>query len=359
MFRKFWDILAFILLGFPAVASEQAPAWLRQAAGTSVPAYGNNVPYVVLQDQARLDVDESGHITKTTTRTIKILLKEGRESAAAQVVYNSDTDKVREFRAWLIQPDGKVKKYDKADTVDAALVSSDLYSDIRRKVISAAREADVGGVFGYEIVLEQRSIFNQCEYMFQSYAPVLISRLTVALPPHWTVECKTFNHSEIKPVTDGSSYVWELRELPYIQAEPSSPSIMNITPRIAVSYFPPPGFSSGGRSFKSWTDVSQWLSELNDPQFISNEEMSHKATDLIAGAHSEFEKIAAIARFVQQINYVSIQMGIGRGGGYRPHTATETFAKAYGDCKDKTNLMRALLKVIGIVAYPVSIFSGY
>jgi hypothetical protein len=34
------------------------------------------------------------------------------------------------------------------------------------------------------------------------------------------------------------------------------------------------------------------------------------------------------------------------------------FAKSYGDCKDKANLMRAMLKVVGITAIPVSIYSG-
>jgi len=34
------------------------------------------------------------------------------------------------------------------------------------------------------------------------------------------------------------------------------------------------------------------------------------------------------------------------------------FVKAYGDCKDKANLMRAMLKAVGITAFPVAIFSG-
>ena len=38
--------------------------------------------------------------------------------------------------------------------------------------------------------------------------------------------------------------------------------------------------------------------------------------------------------------------------------ATEVFAKSYGDCKDKANLMRAMLKIVGITAFPVSIYSG-
>ena len=70
------------------------------------------------------------------------------------------------------------------------------------------------------------------------------------------------------------------------------------------------------------------------------------------------EKIQSIARYVQGIQYISIQTGIGRGGGYRPHTAGDIFAKSYGDCKDKVTVMRAMLKAVGISSYPIGIYSG-
>jgi hypothetical protein len=77
--------------------------------------------------------------------------------------------------------------------------------------------------------------------------------------------------------------------------------------------------------------------------------------ELTANSKTEYEKIQAISRYVQQLQYISIQVGTGRGGGYRPHLATEVFAKSYGDCKDKANLMRAMLSVLKIEAYLVSI----
>ena len=83
-----------------------------------------------------------------------------------------------------------------------------------------------------------------------------------------------------------------------------------------------------------------------------------KAKQLTEGAKTELEKIRAIGRYVQDIQYISIQTNIGRGGGYRPRLATEVFAKSYGDCKDKANLMRSMLKVLGINSYLVSIYSG-
>ena len=61
---------------------------------------------------------------------------------------------------------------------------------------------------------------------------------------------------------------------------------------------------------------------------------------------------------MQSIRYISIDIGVSRGGGMRPRPATEVFARSYGDCKDKANLMRAMLKVLSITAYPVVIYSG-
>ena len=100
------------------------------------------------------------------------------------------------------------------------------------------------------------------------------------------------------------------------------------------------------------------LTELNEPQVALNEAIVQKARELTAGIESLMDKTRVIGRFAQRIKYVSIQTGIGRGGGYKPHSASEVLQKAYGDCKDKANVMRALLKAVGIESYPVSIYSG-
>src|SRR6185369_12340095 len=108
----------------------------------------------------------------------------------------------------------------------------------------------------------------------------------------------------------------------------------------------------------NWREVATWMSELEDPQVVVDDALARKAYELTALAKTEYEKIRAIAQYVQNIQYISIQTGIGRGGGYRPHASNLVFAKSYGDCKDKANLMRAMLKVVGITAIPVSIYSG-
>lgn len=341
------------------MAADDAPSWLRQVASSGVPAYDSKVPAVVLFKEQVVKVDDDGRVTTVERAAVRVLSNEGRGEARASVHYLTGTGKVRDMRAWMVRSSGNVKKYGKDNVLDIAAAPNDIFDEARIKLISAVEDAEPGAVFGYEWTSEDRSVFTQFDWQFQDQLPTLLSRFTITLPANWRVEGVTFNHTKIEPVISGSSYTWEKRNLPFIDEEPAGPPVTNIAPRLAVSYFPAPGAKSGiGRTFDSWSSVSRWLSELSDPQATLDDALAAKAKQLTAPARTEYERIQAIGRYVQAVNYVSIQTGIGRGGGYRPHSATEVFAKSYGDCKDKANLMRAMLKAIGVQSYLVAIYSG-
>jgi Domain of Unknown Function with PDB structure (DUF3857)/Transglutaminase-like superfamily len=345
-----------LLMGATAFADEPPP-WLKQAASKELPAYGKEVRAVVLHDEARKTVGDDGKIVTITWWAVKILSREGRGYARASDSYITGSGKIKDMRAWLIRPTGEVKSYGKKETVDLALVDNDVYNEIRKRQISAADDADAGCVFGYEIITEEREVRSQFVWYFQSLNPVVMSRLTVAMPPGWRADAITFNHNKIEPEVSGNNYTWELRNLPPVEIEPASPS-SKLTASIAVNIFPPEGKATMLRSFASWKDVSRYASELSDPQAGFNEPMAAKARELTTKAKTEYERIQAVGRYAQSVNYISIQIDLGRGGGYRPHAAADVFNKNYGDCKDKANLMRALLKSLGIESYPVVIYSG-
>jgi len=349
--------LAACLQAAAAAKGDEAPAWLRQAASITVPTYGKDVHAVTLHDESRKTVEEDGRITTVTYQAVRILTREGRRFAEASEGYDNGSGKVKEMRAWLIRPSGEVRAYGKKEIIDAARVDNDVYNEARQKIISAKDEADAGCVFGYEVLTEERVVHSQFIWSFQDFNPVLLSRVTVALPQGWRAEGVSFNHDKIEPVVSGSTYTWELRDLPPVEIEPASP-VSKLLAHVAINIFPPQGKATMLRSFASWKDVSRYTSELSDPQAGFNEPMAAKARELTAGAKTEFERIQAIGRYAQSVNYISIQIDVGRGGGYRPHAAVDVFNKNYGDCKDKANLMRALLKSLGVESYPVVIFSG-
>ena len=341
--------------------ADTAPPWLQQLANLPTPSYGKTVPAAVLLDENAVTVDAAGRVTSVKRYAVRVLLAEGRRYARGGETYISDTGKVNQIQGWLIQPSGEVKRYgkDKAFDVPVTITGGDMYNNIRYRMITTDDRALKGSVFGYESVLEDKSVFTQFEWYFQDRLPVLVSRFSLSLPPGWRAESVTHNHARLEPAVTGNTWSWELRDLQPIELETASPHVSSLAPRVAVSFFAPPGVAAGlGRSFAGWTDVSRWLSELSDPQSTPDDAISRKARELTAGARTEYERIQAIGRFVQKVRYVSIQTGVGRGGGYRPHPASEVFAKSYGDCKDKANLMRAMLQAVGISSYPLVIFSG-
>ena len=349
--------LCLLLFAAPVLAAgEDAPAWLRQAAALPIGSYDKKVSAVVLVDESILTVGDDGRVTTVSTFAVHILNREGRQYAVALNGYATDTGKVNDLRAWLIRPSGQVKTYGKDSVVDEAEALNDVYDESRIKRISAVDDAEPGTVFGYETRSESRPYFNQMLWYFQESSPVVSSRLVLNLPAGWRARGITFNHAAIEPTVSGSSYSWELRDLPAVEFEPAAPTWTNLAARLAVNYFPGEGVrSTSPRVFDSWTEVSRWYTELSDPQVAPDERVAAKARELSANAKTELERIRAIANFVQGIQYISIQIGVGR---WRPHAAAQVLAKSYGDCKDKANLMRAMLKAIDIPAYPVLIFSG-
>jgi transglutaminase-like putative cysteine protease len=226
-------------------------------------------------------------------------------------------------------------------------------------MILAGDDAEAGAVFGYQAVTEERALFPQAQWHFQSRLPVLVSRYSLTLPQGWTAAGVVFNHPRaVEPAVSGTTYAWELRDLPPIEPEVASPEVSSLAPRLAISFAPSAGGAltvTGARGFSDWKDVSLWYTELSDAMARPDEAITAKVRELTANSRTELDKIRAVARYVQELQYVSVQKGVGR---YRPHPAAEVFAKRYGDCKDKANLMRAMLKVLGVESYPVLIFSG-
>jgi len=347
------------LLFFTSVyADGSAPNWLRQAAAIQPPAYAKNVSGVVLHASKDVTLDQNGKLVTIENHAVKILSREGRQHAVALAFYLMSSSKVRDINGWLIRPDGSVKEYDKKSVLDRIADTDDIYNESRFKVIDASSDVDTGFVFGYTIVTEESPLFYQDNFSFQYDLPVMMSRYSLNLPSGWKASSLTFNHAEVKPQTNGTSYVWELRNLPFIADEPMSPSVRNIVPRIAVNYAPETGAQVVNRTFTDWTSVSRWGSGLYDPQVIVDDAVAVKARELTATAKTEIEKIRAVGSYVQNLQYISIDIGVGHGNGYRPRPSNMVLNRGYGDCKDKANLMRAMLRALKIEAYPIAIYAG-
>jgi transglutaminase-like putative cysteine protease len=339
-----------------ASADATAPAWLSQAAASALTPAQASAPAVVLLDERMVTVGLDGTQSIRHLYAAKINSREGRTAGSLGEVYLTDTGRVVQARGWIIRASGAVQELDKRNVADLALALNDVYNEARLRLISAG-DPEPGMVFGAEIVSEDRSVFTQMEWRLQERWPVKVVRRGLTMTSDWRVDSTTFNHAAIEPTVKGLTRTWQLTDLPELDDEPAAPPHTSLIPRLAVGYYPSPPLASQP-AFSDWKDVSRWLAAIGDPQALPDAALTAKARELTAQSGTEFDRIRAIGAYVQRVQYISIQIGIGRGGGYRPRPASLVFARNHGDCKDKANLMRAMLAAVGIKSFMVSAFSG-
>jgi hypothetical protein len=110
-------------------------------------------------------------------------------------------------------------------------------------------------------------------------------------------------------------------------------------------------------TFATWNDFAKWWWALIEDEFGDTPAMRAKVQELTQALSTERDKVRAIARFVgQEIRYNAWEFG---PHGYQPYSAATIFERRFGDCKDKSILMVALLKLIGVEANPVVIKADY
>ena len=336
-------------------ATVDVPDWVRQAAAQTVPQYPAKVFAVSLLQEESVTVDPDGRRVMRERGVVKILQKSTDEIRAYRS-YNSKTGRIRDFRGWLLPVTGAAVAVGKEKVADIALSSDSMYDEGRAKMMSPGAGLPPGSVFAYEVTEEEKTVFTQYSYAFQESMPVLVSRFVLAAPAGWEVRGVLFNHEPLEPAAAGGTYTWELRNLPWIEDERYSPDLHAVAPRLGVTYFPGDN-KAGMHDLRDWRAVSTWMADLVDPAAEVSEPVRAKSAELTRGLAGEADKIRAIGRYVQQVNYVSVQLNETRGGGYTPHPAGQILTHNYGDCKDKATLMRALLQAAGIGSYLTLIYA--
>jgi len=347
--------LAAALAIIPRVLlAADAPVWFAQAARLPATAIESGADAVVLLDEVNVTVSDDGRVTTRRNYAVRIRTRGGSGAASVREIYTTGSGNVRTMHGWVLM-DGRTFELGKAETADLALVDNDVYNESRMKVLKSPNVFSAGMVFGAETEVVERSVFTQLEWPLQDDWPVRSVRRTLTLPAGWDARAVTLNHSGLEGLRSGNTTSWELHDLSPSPEEPAGPPAHGLAPRLAVTYFPTRGDLPG---FGDWRSVSKWLAGLADPQANANATLTAKTKELTAAATTELDRIRAVARYVQGVQYISIQTGVGRGGGYKPHQAIDVFTKNYGDCKDKANLMRTMLASIGLRAFLVSAYAG-
>jgi hypothetical protein len=335
-------------------AKPSLPDWLKTAMAQPLGDFGKDADAVQLVDWMNVTYFADGiHYTQYRA-AVRIQNGDGARFANAQFRYIKGSDKVQELRAWLVLPGGEIREYKSKDFFNYESHDA-LFTEEWVQSLSLRDSARAGSVFAWTYVLREKNVFTDTSWFTREDCPILAADFTVAVPEGWKVRSIPVNNPEAKENFDGKYYTCHSRLQPGVKKEDLSPPDSTY-PYFGITVLPPEAERArkGWLCFDDWNGVARSDVSMNDPQAAPDDAIRAKVTALTSGCATKWEKIRALAAFVQSVNYANFGKNLARGGGMKPNTAASVFAHNYGDCKDKTALLRAMLSCIGVEAYSVS-----
>ncbi|HEY8505640.1 MAG TPA: transglutaminase domain-containing protein, partial [Gemmataceae bacterium] len=135
-------------------------------------------------------------------------------------------------------------------------------------------------------------------------------------------------------------YRWVASNLKRVPGDPDLPPQEEFQPLVACS------------TFQSWEEVGEWERALRAECWECAPEMRKVVHEVTKDLKTPLEKVRALTGWVRRnIRYVSV----GARHDFTPHPASRTFADRFGDCKDSSQLLAAMLREVGVPAAMVTL----
>jgi len=330
-----------------ALTSTQKPDNLRENAC----AIMNNYSVVFTQT----DINNA---TFTVNKIITILDKQG-DYYAQFSEYGDKFSELKDFSGIIKNASGTVvKRIGKKDLSISSLSEShmdDNYSisyDCKQPTYPYTVE------YNYSIKMKNGIIYYPKFYPIPGIL-IAVEKATykVELPLDMNLKYNSNFDCDIKEekTADKHIYTFSANNMKAIDYEPLAPAFSEIRPRVLLS---PTDFcfDSHCGNMSTWNDYGQWVSGLLKDRDILPNDFVIKLQELTQDAKSDREKVEIVYSYLQNnFRYVSIQLGI---GGLQPAEATSVLKSKFGDCKGLSNIMKAMLKAVGISSNYCEIYMG-
>ncbi len=353
----------FVSLPTPAPAGQSAGSWSQPHFGSDAKALydaASAVPVpqgadvLVLTENTSYVFDAEGKATYNRYTVYKILTQKGvSDWGSTEFNYQPWIESKPTLRVRVITPDYVVHDLDPKTVTDSAAKDDeeDIYGDSR--VLRAPFPAiAIGSVVEEEDANTQSPDFvgagtNVRFYPARSvpvaHASILLDA-PAALPLRFVVRPSDFVKPDRVESNGRVQINFQLNSLePYEDAEPSLASDLPAYPEILFS------------TAASWKDVAAAYTRIVEEK-ISSSEVKSLVARITNAKPSRNEKLDTIIRYLaREIRYTGIEFG---DATVVPHTPAETLKNKYGDCKDKSTLLVAMLRAAEIPAYVALLNAG-
>lgn len=355
----FSRLVLFCVLGFAGLASLMAlPDWAEPLLSRTSPPTSANTKAVVLLDETDFDVRSDGSVKESHRFAVRILDKSAASLASVGAWCSEKDEKFSGAGAWLYR-DGKRFRPDPVPewTVRQPLDEDTAKSESVKHTISYAKHVLKGDFFFAEWTVTRTPLLRVVRHTWSSRGPIERKAIQYKLPPGWGLTVEAGTPEALKVEVAGSEGVWrwsQRREAPLADEE-DAPSTDEIAAWLRVRIQPRQAPVGKWLDFDTWPDCGRWIEALNVSQTDTNPALKNRAEALVASSDgTKIGELQALAAFVQEIPYVSVESGLGLGLGFQARKATQVLARQLGDCKDKVNLFQALCKERGFKAFLVA-----
>lgn len=127
---------------------------------------------------------------------------------------------------------------------------------------------------------------------------------------------------------------WVLQEVARVQDHPLAAPARDVGDWLEMS------------TIGDWSEIADWYVDLSGPRCQPDEALRQKALELTRSAPTPEEKLRALQAYVaRDIRYQTTPF---RNSAYVPTDGKRVLEDRYGDCKDKSALLCAMLKAVGL-----------
>lgn len=314
---------------------------------------------------------------------VVVLEDAGRGRGDFSRTYDPEFETIVSARARVTLPDGTEELFGREKFEDE-LSASGVYSSNR--VLTWSHGAiPLGSIVEWEATFRESrpELFAFSASIGNVDAPTMLGRFEVIAPESWELAHLVTRAG--KPISGGSDsdrkFVGEsevregdqrvvkitgrveggLRHLLFesfdvdaFHGEPEAPPATDVLPRVWVRLTRYELDGQVQQTSRGFVEFSKALHQLHEGTAEPSARVRAEVARILEGVGSDpVTRSRKLFEWVQrEVRYVAIEVGM---GGWRPHSAEETFASRAGDCKDKATLLRSMLRAAGVDSHPASI----
>ena len=315
------------------------------AAHATVVYSADSAPSVtVLSDDTVYTVNRDGSSIHDQTRSIRMETEQGvRSYGQVSYQYSRELQKFDVVEAYTTTRDGvridvpasaiftrQSASSVRAPSFDDNLVKTIVFPGVEpgATVTMRTRETQVTPLFPGQFSADDT---------FPGNKPIQRASITINAPASMALHADVVDMQGglVAADVDGrQTWRWTIKDAPAQPLEAHAPSIDDRSPRLAVTTFP--DYAALGQAYAARAQAQ--ASVTPDVQALAD-----RVTNGVANRRDQAE---ALYQWVSRnIRYVAVFLGF---GGVVPHTAQDVLHTRYGDCKDHTTLLQALLAAKGI-----------